>query len=299
MTVMSCCASCGVAENDEVKLKKCNGCFLVKYCGVKCQKVHRKQHKRECKKRTAELHDELLFKQPESTHLGDCPICFLPLSLDITKNAMKSCCSKIICNGCNFANQNREMEMRLEKKCPFCREPLCRSMKEVAKLRMKRVETNDPIALCVEGEKHYERGDYRSAFDYWTKAAKLGDAEAHCRLANLYLFGKGVDKDEEKEIHQFEQAAIAGHPLARYELGAYEWNKGNDKRAVKHWIISATQGENKSTKALMDAFRDGLVSKEKLAVTLRAYQAALDATKSPQRQAAKDAIEAEEFRRVS
>jgi hypothetical protein len=38
-----------------------------------------------CKKRAAELRDEILFKQPENTHLGDCPICFLPLSLDLEK----------------------------------------------------------------------------------------------------------------------------------------------------------------------------------------------------------------------
>eukprot|EP00984_Skeletonema_dohrnii_P035791 scaffold35973_cov122-Skeletonema_dohrnii-CCMP3373.AAC.2 len=33
------------------------------------------QHKKECKKRAAEFRDELLFKQPESCHEGDCPIC--------------------------------------------------------------------------------------------------------------------------------------------------------------------------------------------------------------------------------
>jgi hypothetical protein len=37
------CASCGKAEVDEVKLKKC-ACDLVKYCSVVCQKNHRPQH---------------------------------------------------------------------------------------------------------------------------------------------------------------------------------------------------------------------------------------------------------------
>ena len=107
------CASCGVAENDDIKLKKCNGCFLVKYCGVKCQKAHRKLHKRACKKRAAELRDELLFKQPEYSHLGDCPICCLPLPLDAMKSGMHLCCSQVICNGCNYANQMRELKERL------------------------------------------------------------------------------------------------------------------------------------------------------------------------------------------
>eukprot|EP00985_Skeletonema_marinoi_P020392 scaffold12117_cov76-Skeletonema_marinoi.AAC.2 len=34
----SCCASCGIAGGDDIKLKKCNGCYLVKYCSLKCQK---------------------------------------------------------------------------------------------------------------------------------------------------------------------------------------------------------------------------------------------------------------------
>ena len=67
---MHCCASCGTTGNDDVKLKDCSACHLMKYCSVKCQKDHRPQHKKECKKRAAELHDELLFKQPENTHIS-------------------------------------------------------------------------------------------------------------------------------------------------------------------------------------------------------------------------------------
>ena len=86
--LMMKCDSCGVVANgeDDVKLKKC-ACKLVKYCSVKCQKDHRKQHhKNECKKRVDELRDEILFKQPESTHVGDCPICCLPIPIDQSKN---------------------------------------------------------------------------------------------------------------------------------------------------------------------------------------------------------------------
>ena len=67
----SCCASCGIAEVDEIKLKECSACDLVRYCSVKCQREHNSQHQQECKKRAAELRDEILFKQPESTHIGD------------------------------------------------------------------------------------------------------------------------------------------------------------------------------------------------------------------------------------
>eukprot|EP00985_Skeletonema_marinoi_P019891 scaffold11569_cov180-Skeletonema_marinoi.AAC.1 len=59
-----CCAVCGTEEVDDIKLRKCTACYLVRYCSVKCQKEHRRQHKMECKKRAAELRDEILFRQP-------------------------------------------------------------------------------------------------------------------------------------------------------------------------------------------------------------------------------------------
>ena len=82
-----CCASCGIAAVDNVKLKKC-ACGLVKYCSIACQKNHRSKHKKMCKKRLAELRDKDLFMPPDSSCYGDCPICCLPLSLDLQKSTM-------------------------------------------------------------------------------------------------------------------------------------------------------------------------------------------------------------------
>jgi len=45
-----CCASCGKAEVDDVKLKSVQ-CNLVKDCSVNCQKNHRPKHKKACKKK--------------------------------------------------------------------------------------------------------------------------------------------------------------------------------------------------------------------------------------------------------
>ena len=61
---MMCCAGCGKAEVDDIKLRTCTACKSVRYCGIQCQKDHRSKHKRECKKRAAELRDEILFRQP-------------------------------------------------------------------------------------------------------------------------------------------------------------------------------------------------------------------------------------------
>ncbi len=53
------CASCGVAEVDDVKLKPCDGCDLVRYCSDACQEDHRSEHAGKCKERAAELRDEI------------------------------------------------------------------------------------------------------------------------------------------------------------------------------------------------------------------------------------------------
>ena len=68
--IMMCCAGCGIAGIDDIKLKECTACKSVQYCSVKCQREHRPKHKRQCKKRAAELRDEMLFKQRKQPSRG-------------------------------------------------------------------------------------------------------------------------------------------------------------------------------------------------------------------------------------
>ncbi len=39
-TRIMCCASCGIAEVDEIKLKICDDCDLVRYCSDACRQDH-------------------------------------------------------------------------------------------------------------------------------------------------------------------------------------------------------------------------------------------------------------------
>ena len=283
---MMFCASCGKAGSDDIKLKNCTACFLVKYCSVKCQKDHRPKHKKECKKRAAELKDELLFKQPESSHYGDCPICCLPVPLEESKSTLNSCCSKRICVGCNIANQRREISGRLQQKCPFCREALPDTDEEWNERLMKRIEANDLVAMCLMGVIKYDAGDYTAAFEYWTKAASLGDVISHYQLSCLYHHGHGVEKDIKKQLHHLEKAAIGGHPTARHSLGCFEGRNGKLDKAVKHFIIAANLGLDDSLVSLKKAYKAGYASKEDFNAALRGYQVAIEAMKSPQREEA-------------
>ncbi len=279
------CANCGTAALDNVKLKKC-ACLLVRYCSTDCQKNHRSHHKKTCKKRLAEIRDKKLFTMPESSHKGDCPICCLPMPLDGSKTVIASCCSKKICLGCFHANVFREKEGGLECKCPFCREPIVRTMEATNQQYMKRAKANDPIALLHLGAKCYKERDFEGAFNYYTKAAALGDIDAHYQLSIMYDKGKGVQKDKKKEIYHLEEAAIGGHPEARHNLGIHEGRNGREDRANKHLIIAAKLGYDDALEMVKEDFMDGFVSKEDYAAALRGHQAAVDATKSEQRDAA-------------
>jgi tetratricopeptide (TPR) repeat protein len=279
------CANCGKAEVDDIKLKNCTACKLVKYCSVDCQKNHRKQHKRACKKRAAEIKDDKLFTQPDETHLGECPICCLPLPLDVTKRTLNSCCCKRICKGCEHANDNRELEQGLEHKCPYCRSLLPDSQEEAVQMMMPRVKANDPVALFNIGVKRYNEGDYEGAVEYYAKAAELKEMDAHYNLSLLYHSGE-VEKDIKKEVYHMEEAAIGGHPDARNNLGYFEEMNGQINRAMKHYIIAANLGDDGALDAVKMGFMDGVVSKEDYEAALRGHQAAVDATKSEQRDAA-------------
>ena len=208
------------------------------------------------------------------------------------KTALYSCCGKIICNGCRYADNARQYrEKRLS--CPFCRHSLPETQEDtnVNKNLMKRAEANDPAALLQMGVWHSHREEYDKTFEYYTRGSELGDADAHYNLSLLYMNGQGVEKDETKEIYHMEEAAIRGNPRARFNLGVYEWrNDKKSERAVKHWIIAANLGHDDAIQALMNCYKDGVVSKDDFAAALRAHHAAVNATKSPQREAAARAI---------
>ena len=255
------------------------------------------QHDEECKSRADELHDRELFTQPDETHLGECPLCFLPLPIDPLKFWFKPCCSRIICSGClyaytksggNFISNINELLKAFS--CPFCREPVSSGDEETHKRNMKRIKANDPAAMNYMGEKCYREGDNEGALEWFTKAAELGNIDAHYNIGVMYEKGIGVEKDMEKAVYHYEKAAIGGSPHARHNLACYEGRNGNMERAVKHWIIAANLGYEVSMQALWLKFKDGNITKEDLEVTLRTHQAAIDATKSEQRDAAAEVV---------
>jgi hypothetical protein len=64
---------------------------------------------------------------------------------------------------------------------------------------------------------------------------------------------------------------MAGHEVARYNIGIMEANSGNRERAVKHWKIAASAGEYLSMHILGKYFEAGVITRESINSTLAAY----------------------------
>ncbi|EJK57024.1 hypothetical protein THAOC_22978 [Thalassiosira oceanica] len=284
------CANCGKQGSDTVKLKSCTACRLVKYCGVDCQRAHRKQHKKACKQRAAELKDEQLYSQGHERPEGDfCPICTLPIPLPMGDHSVFNvCCMKRICNGCNVAAQERGMF-----DCPFCRTRYPDNDADTLAMIQIRVAKKDPVAISQLGLQYFFgwhglQKDMRRAVELYTEAAEFGSIQALFDLGNAYCHGEGVQEDKAKAAEFYEKAAMQGHTQSRHNLGYLEALSGNHDRAVRHLLISAKMGYKDSLESIEEAFMvGGVATKEQYAEALKGYQAAVEEMKSHDRDEAK------------
>jgi hypothetical protein len=64
---------------------------------------------------------------------------------------------------------------------------------------------------------------------------------------------------------------MAGHEMARYNLGCIDAKAGNMERAIKHWTIAASAGHYIAMHNLRISFKRGDVSRESIDSTLTAY----------------------------
>ena len=308
---MDCCADCGGLAGGGISLKSCKSCMLVKYCNADCQRNHWSRHKKDCKRRAAELRDEAVFKDPPDKE--DCPICFLPMpaevlccislppatitSVPISDFAKRNkvmvnkvsieyyeCCGKSICRGCMYSF----CKSGNVGKCPFCKtERDVKTAEEAIKQIMKRVEAKDAGAIFVLGSYYYhgKRGlqqDREKSIELWTQAANLGSILAHYDLGVTYEKGG----DSKKMMFHYEAAAMAGHEVARFNLGVMEGKSGKGERAIKHWTIAASAGHFTAMAALLELFEEGALIRETIDSTLTAYNNSCVKMRSEARDAA-------------
>jgi len=231
--------------------------------------------------------DEELFKQPPPKE--DCPICFVLLPTLYTGWRYKPCCGKVICSGCIYAplydNQGNKVD---NKKCPFCRVPTPYTNEEAMEREKKREEKDDPLAIGKQGM-YYEQGrngfpkDYTKALELYHRAANLGYANAYSSIGYAYSNGQGVKVNKKRASHYFELSAMMGNETARHNLGSMEARTGNTDRALKHYMIAASAGDNDSLIQIQDLYSNGHATKDDYMKALQTYQTYLSEIKSSQR----------------
>ena len=128
---------------------------------------------------------------------------------------------------------------------------------------MIRFEANDALAIyMLANSYHYgfngSQQDHTKAMELYARSADLGFSEAHRQRGELFYY----EGDLKKAKFHYEAAAMAGHELARSDLGILESNSGNTERAIKHWTIAASAGEYQAMHILIKEFEGGFVIRD-------------------------------------
>jgi len=211
----------------------------------------------------------------------------LTLPIHPAEQKYQTCCGKVLCQGCiqaAYTADNRRL-------CPFCRTPKATSDGEIIERLKKRAEGNDAKATHQLGC-YYNDGirglphDFNKAMELWLRSGELGCVMSYGNIGAAYHTGEGVERDMKKAKHYYELAAMGGVVLARHNLGILEVQAGNIDRAVKHWMIAAGAGHDKSLKEIRKGYMYGVATKDDFEKALRAHKEANDEMKSDQRETA-------------
>jgi hypothetical protein len=127
-----------------------------------------------------------------------------------------SCCGKYICGGC-VDSFHKSGNVR---NCPFCKA----KTSTVEQLK-KRVEANDTGSMVVLANQYLNglkglQQDWAKTVELLTRASELGSGRANFCLGGIYE-GRG---DLKKAKFHLEAAAMAGHEVARFNIGLMEYN---------------------------------------------------------------------------
>ena len=112
----------------------------------------------------------------------------------------------------------------------------------------------------AEGIEGVVTQDYGEALRWWRKAAEVGDlsGDAHYKIAECYIYGWGIGKNEYKASDWFLLSAGRGNLMAQIWLGRTALDEGRATEGVKWLKKAALQGSPIAQVQLGRAYMDGL-----------------------------------------
>ena len=257
-----------------------------------------------------------LLPSTEDPQEDECVLCAYPLPLKKEESVYQACCGQMICYGCLIGQrrvlilgENVEKPIQGSKEeesefmtvlafnseqpilCPFCRVDVAENDQERLKRIWERIdEYRDPEAMNMLGC-CYIKGEYGLSKNIlkgealYKRAYDLGHANAARNLSVLYT--EDIP-DAARMIQYAEEGVRRGNVACMNDVGAHaHQSSGNTEEATRHFMMAARFGDDEAMQNLTEYYRHELVSKEDLATTLRAHQAAHDKGKSESREYAR------------
>lgn len=244
----------------------------------------------------------------------ECPICMIPLPLDPNETGYMNCCGKLICSGCILSH----IEVVGRKKmglCVFCRvDALVTTDKAILEQDMKLANTGNGEALRIVAGYYFHgkmglQQDKAEGLKWLQRALEAGCGKAAYNTGVNYLKGDGVEQDEEVAMEYFQKAADLGSVIAFYTLGNILMEKGEIEEAMLNYRKAAICGmsdecewlfaicglsddsifsslrtkEDRLFNMLRKGFKDGYITRDEYALTLRENQAACNDMQSEAR----------------
>lgn len=117
--------------------------------------------------------------------------------------------------------------------------------KDINKARyywLKLANKNNIIAQICIGESYQTSKDYKSAFEWYTKAYQNGSFYAAYYIGIFYEFGFYVKKDFQKALKYYQEASNKGSLLANNRLGILYFTNPlikNDEKAFSYFMKAA------------------------------------------------------------
>ena len=232
----------------------------------------------------------------------ECPICMLPLPFALSENRYWGCCGKMICWGCIFNSGKSHVRNGGVKDlikmsiCPFCREDGRESTpaKEEYELKriMKQAETGEHDDMGRIGEYYFDgqmglKQDKAEGLKWYHRAVEAGSGRAAFSVGMCYYEGDGVDKDDDKALEYLQKAAELDFIPAFYVIGSFNMNIGEVEKGMLNYRKAAMCGycDDWLFDLLREGFKDGYITKDEYAYTLRENQKACNEMKSDGRDA--------------
>ncbi|HVP64436.1 MAG TPA: tetratricopeptide repeat protein [candidate division Zixibacteria bacterium] len=116
--------------------------------------------------------------------------------------------------------------------------------------RKKITRKEEAEHLFRKAELREEEGDFRGAFRFLLRAAKLGHRGAQLNLGNFYTDGKGVQRNLKKGMYWYLLCYRGNDPSAANNIACTWRNEGQLQRALRWFKRAVEMGDDEANIAI-------------------------------------------------